>query len=136
MREMGVDSTKKTSEGPKINSGAYMINKDLASIESQNLSPSPNIGAHLHQFSNLAPLDSSKKSDRAMGGPMGGPATIHTQPEGEGEELSYYALEISSIADLIQTQALLEHQSKKFTSLRVMHCDTFHNLNGIQVNLF
>lgn len=82
MREMGVDSTKKTGESHKITSGAYLVNKDLASIESHNLSPSPHIGAHLHQFSNLAPMDSSKKSDRAMGGPMGGPATIHSQPEG------------------------------------------------------
>jgi hypothetical protein len=51
------------------------------------------------------PLDSAAKSNRAMGGPMGGPASINRESnnseQGQGEELSYYAVEISSISDLI-----------------------------------
>lgn len=151
MREMGAMNsdvmTRKTGQsgGPKISSGAYLINKDLASIETQNLSPSPQIGAHLQQenfkqHSNMLPQDSAQKSNRAMGGPMGGPATINRQSasseQGQGEELSYYALEIGSISDLIQQQNLFDYQSKVISSLRVMHCDQLSNLNGIQVQMF
>ena len=115
MREMGVMNsdvmTRNTgaSAEPKISSGAYKINKDLASIETNNLSPSPDIGLHLsrfNQYSNMLPLNSAaKNSDRAMGGPMGGPASHNKSfrsDQEQGEELSYYALEIVSVADLIQ----------------------------------
>ena len=88
----------------------------------------------------MQPLESGTKSDRAMGGPMGGPPSLHRQSvnseQGQGEELSFYAVEISSIAELIQQQNLFDYQNKHISSLRVMHCDQFSNLNGIQVQMF
>jgi hypothetical protein len=54
----------------------------------------------------------------------------------DGEELSYYGLEIISIADLIRSQNLLEFQSRVISSLRIMHCENFCNINGIQIKLF
>ena len=56
-------------------------------------------------------------SDIAMGGPMGGLSSGPNMDRSSerknylepGEELSYYALEIESIADLIQQQNLFEY---------------------------
>ena len=57
--------------------------------------------------------------------------------EEEGEELSYYALaDIVSVAEIIQQQNLLEtykNATRPITSLRVMHCELFSQLNGIQI---
>ena len=56
-------------------------------------------------------------SDRAMGGPLGGPVSgpgpmdlQNAVSSDEGEELSYYAIDnITSISDLVQLQNLLQY---------------------------
>lgn len=88
-------------------------------------------------------------SDRAMGGPMGGPVSgpgpkilveedrdRSYEEEAQGQELSFYALDINSISDLIQSQNLLQYQNSLITSLRIMHCEQFCNINGIQIQMF
>lgn len=57
-------------------------------------------------------------------------------PAQQGEELSFYALDIGSISDLIQQQNLLQYQHATITTLRVMHCENFCNINGIQIKMF
>ena len=88
-------------------------------------------------------------SQGAFGGPLGGPVsgpspqryldtdTAREQDYEQGEELSYYAIDsISSISDLVQSQNLLQFQGNYITSLRIMHCENFSNINGIQIQMF
>lgn len=50
-------------------------------------------------------------------------------------ELSFYALNITSISDLIQQQNLLE-ETRPIATLRVMHCGGLCDINGIQIKMF
>lgn len=98
-----------------------------------------------------AAIFSQQDSDRVIGGPTAGPVSgpgladygqyqLGEAPVGEsqpGEELSYYAIDsITSISDLVQSQSLLQYQNSYITSLRIMHCENFSNINGIQIPMF
>jgi len=98
-----------------------------------------------------AAIFNHQDSDRVIGGPTAGPVSgpgladygqyqLGEAPVGEsqpGEELSYYAIDsITSISDLVQSQSLLQYQNSYITSLRIMHCENFSNINGIQIPMF
>ena len=62
--------------------------------------------------------------------PMGGEATV-------SKKTNWVPVAgISSISDLIQQQNLIQFQNKNVSSLRVMHCESLYNINGIQIHIF